>query len=479
MKLILLILNIIFFTPIYCQNLDYKKYHSSNNLDLSYKVYLDDRSLSNTDPYFSSNEDRENRLFNSSKEIGQYCHADVGNGNYAYQKKTGEWEVFSSTYQLDYKKAGYVRKVKTGVWNYYYNGKLKEKSNYFKGDRQGPTYLYFDNGKVSDTLFYDCDYVDGMLNLDKMSNYMEYLRDEIKYSTKYSSKFSNGEWIETSSNRYENEIEMQYVGKKNANNKRNGIWKKYIVNGNQKALVQIINYTNGVRQGVSISYYGTGEVKDIQNYENGVVSGELTSYYRNGKVSFIANCKDNLFVGKIIKIGADGYGEVYYKGVYDDGGPVTDPVILLRIKNFKNPNTIEDLMSIKNEEVKNSITVNKPKEEVKNITTTNKTPESEDDTVYNSMGLDKRPSFIGGNGDLDSYVNETFNNKNLSGKIFVSFVIEKDGNLSSLKVDRDLGEGSGDEVVRILNLCKNCWSPAEIKGKKVRCYYSTAITINK
>ncbi len=103
--------------------------------------------------------------------------------------------------------------------------------------------------------------------------------------------------------------------------------------------------------------------------------------------------------------------------------------------------------------------------------------ESEDNTLYNSAGVDKRPNFIGGTGDVNDFVNQNFNNKNLSGKIFISFVIEKDGNLSSMKVDRDLGEGSGDELIRILNLCKNCWSPAEIEGKKVRCFFSPAIKI--
>ena len=61
MKLILLILNIFFFTPIYSQKLDYKKYKTSNNLDLSYKNYLDKRYLSNEDTSFSSKEEREDR----------------------------------------------------------------------------------------------------------------------------------------------------------------------------------------------------------------------------------------------------------------------------------------------------------------------------------------------------------------------------------------------------------------------------------
>lgn len=477
MKHIILLFNLIITFSIYSQNIDYNKYESSKNEDLSYKVYLDIQNSDSEQPVYKEN--LQNRLIitsNSGYPISsesKYFFADKGEGNYnyVYLKETGEVAVVSSDKLLELKRS---EKVKTGEWNYYYSGKLKEKVTYAAGIREGPTYLYNDNGEVSDTLYYYNDFIDEMLNLDKMSHYMEYLRNE-KYYSKYSSKFSNGEWEET--NFMDNQL---YVGKKNRNNRRIGIWKVYTTYQNEKQLIQTLNYSNGVRQGKLISYYESGEISCIVNFDNGITNEEVIYYYPNGKVKGISNYNKNIKVGKQISVSED--GEVFYGRGSEHITrriKVTDPAILLRIKNFKKPNTIEDLMSIKNEEVKNSITVNKPNEEVKNITTTNKTPESEDDTVYNSMGLDKHPSFIGGNGDLDSYVNENFNNKNLSGKIFVSFVVEKDGNLSSIKVVRDLGEGSGEEVLRVLNLCKNCWSPAEIKDKKVRCSYSLPISINK
>jgi antitoxin component YwqK of YwqJK toxin-antitoxin module len=463
------------------QNLDYNKYESSKNLDLSYKIYLDNRNSNSQKPE-TAILNRENRSISCCNFENKYFDADKGEGNFAflekngelglilsanvlaigqnnYKKKNGEAALFLVGYHLDFGIGHFVSRCKTGEWDYYFNGKIKEKANYYLGERQGATYYYDDEGKVSDTLYFYNDYLDGMLNLDKMNNYMEYLRYENVYA-KYSSKFLNGEWVETQFP--DNSV---YVGKKNRDNRRIGIWKVYTIKGNEKKLQQIISYNNGVRQGKCIAYYSSGEVNYLANFDNGVVNGEVQYYYPNGKIKRIVKNNDSV---KLESISISEDGEVFFGRGSEPKTKrikVTDPAILLRIKKFKNPNTIADLKSINNEDIKNSITANKSND-------------SEDDNIYNTAGLDKYPSFIGETGDVNAYVNQNFNTKKLSGKVFISFVIEKDGNLSSMKVLRDLGEGSGDEVIRILNLCKNCWSPAEIKGKKVRCFYSLPITIN-
>ena len=38
----------------------------------------------------------------------------------------------------------------------------------------------------------------------------------------------------------------------------------------------------------------------------------------------------------------------------------------------------------------------------------------------------------------------------LNGKVFVSFVVEKDGSLTDIKVLRDIGYGTGKEAIRVL-----------------------------
>ena len=64
----------------------------------------------------------------------------------------------------------------------------------------------------------------------------------------------------------------------------------------------------------------------------------------------------------------------------------------------------------------------------------------------------------------------------LKGKIFVTFVVEKDGSLTDIKVLRDIGYGTGKEAIRVLKSCPR-WNPGEQNGKKVRVLYSLPISI--
>jgi protein TonB len=63
-----------------------------------------------------------------------------------------------------------------------------------------------------------------------------------------------------------------------------------------------------------------------------------------------------------------------------------------------------------------------------------------------------------------------------SGKVYVTFVVEKDGSLTDIKVLRDVGFGTGKEALRVLGKCPR-WNPGEQNGKKVRVLYSLPIVI--
>lgn len=55
----------------------------------------------------------------------------------------------------------------------------------------------------------------------------------------------------------------------------------------------------------------------------------------------------------------------------------------------------------------------------------------------------------------------------ISGKVFVSFIIEKDGQLSNIKVERGQGYGLDEEAVRVLKKAK-AWKPGIQNGHPVR-----------
>ena len=102
-----------------------------------------------------------------------------------------------------------------------------------------------------------------------------------------------------------------------------------------------------------------------------------------------------------------------------------------------------------------------------------------DSTIYNTAGIDVKPEFPGGMNEFYKFIGKNYQtppNKNLSGKVYVTFVIEKDGSLAGIKVLRDLGYGTGKEAIRVLELSPK-WMPGEQNGQKVRCTYSLPISI--
>lgn len=108
--------------------------------------------------------------------------------------------------------------------------------------------------------------------------------------------------------------------------------------------------------------------------------------------------------------------------------------------------------------------------------------EAPDNTVYNSAGLQVQPEFPGGIGAFLAYVNKNFRipeiDQNMTAKIYVSFVVEKDGSITAIKVLRDPGYGLGKEAERVLKSVKIKWSPGIQNGKPVRASFNLPITIN-
>ena len=103
----------------------------------------------------------------------------------------------------------------------------------------------------------------------------------------------------------------------------------------------------------------------------------------------------------------------------------------------------------------------------------------EDNNVYNTAGIEVKPDFPGGMEKFYKFVGNNYKTpeeEGLKGKVYVTFVVEKDGSLTDIKVLRDIGYGTGAEAIRVLKKCPK-WTPGEQNGKKVRVLYSLPITI--
>lgn len=69
---------------------------------------------------------------------------------------------------------------------------------------------------------------------------------------------------------------------------------------------------------------------------------------------------------------------------------------------------------------------------------------------------------------------------NCSGKVYITFVIEKDGSVNNAKVLRDpcKGEcGFGEEALRVVNLMPK-WKPGRVRGKAVRVQYNLPVNFS-
>lgn len=103
----------------------------------------------------------------------------------------------------------------------------------------------------------------------------------------------------------------------------------------------------------------------------------------------------------------------------------------------------------------------------------------EDNAVYNTAGIEVKPEFPGGIEKFYKFIANNYRapeEEGLKGKVYVTFVVEKDGSLTDIKVLRDIGYGTGAEAIRVLKKTPK-WSPGEQNGKKVRVQYSLPISI--
>jgi periplasmic protein TonB len=95
--------------------------------------------------------------------------------------------------------------------------------------------------------------------------------------------------------------------------------------------------------------------------------------------------------------------------------------------------------------------------------------------------LDKKPEFPGGINKFYAFVGNNFEKPELESgqimKIYVSFVIEKDGSMSDIKVLQDPGFGLGKEAIRVLKSLKTKWTPGIIDKQAVRTAYSLPISV--
>ncbi|WP_296142623.1 energy transducer TonB [uncultured Flavobacterium sp.] len=101
-----------------------------------------------------------------------------------------------------------------------------------------------------------------------------------------------------------------------------------------------------------------------------------------------------------------------------------------------------------------------------------------DDSIHFKVQI--LPEFPGGMAGFHAYVSQSYRvpaSFKGSGNIILSFVVERDGSLTDIKIIRDLGFGTGDEGIRILKISPK-WKPGIQDGIPVRVNYTLPIKLS-
>jgi protein TonB len=102
-----------------------------------------------------------------------------------------------------------------------------------------------------------------------------------------------------------------------------------------------------------------------------------------------------------------------------------------------------------------------------------------EDQVYNAYNVDVMPQFQKGTEFLSAFIRQNYKNpkEGLKGKVYVTFIVKKNGSIGDIKVLRDVGFGTGAEAIRVLKKSPK-WIPGKKNNNVVRTLYSLPITVN-
>ena len=127
-----------------------------------------------------------------------------------------------------------------------------------------------------------------------------------------------------------------------------------------------------------------------------------------------------------------------------------------------------------------TITLDMPKQETTEVETVETMVKEEVVEEEVLKVVEEMPVFPGGAGKMMEYIAKnivypTYAIENgIQGRVFVTFVVERDGSISNVKAMRGIGFGCDEEAIRVIQSMPK-WKPARQRGETVRCSYTIPI----
>jgi protein TonB len=94
--------------------------------------------------------------------------------------------------------------------------------------------------------------------------------------------------------------------------------------------------------------------------------------------------------------------------------------------------------------------------------------------------VEENPEFIGGRVEMYKYLGQNIKypaaaqRANVSGRVFVKFIVEDDGTIGDVVVMQGIGFGCDEEAIRVVKSMPK-WKPGVQNGNNVRVYYNMPI----
>jgi len=106
--------------------------------------------------------------------------------------------------------------------------------------------------------------------------------------------------------------------------------------------------------------------------------------------------------------------------------------------------------------------------------------EEDADEDYIFQIVEDEPEFPGGMQAMQEYLRDNIRyptmarEAGIEGTVFVTFVVERDGSITNVEVQRGIGGGCDEEAIRVVQNMPN-WEPGEQRGQPVRVQFTLPV----
>ncbi|TSD64789.1 TonB family protein [Inquilinus sp. KBS0705] len=255
--------------------------------------------------------------------------------------------------------------------------------------------------------------------------------------------------------------------------------KEFYKNGKPKFVGTATGFEFFSLEGPAVSYFENGHRMSIANYKKGRLVGDSYEYFPNGKPYLFKQYIDN---------GQYAVPDFKLKAVYDTLGNTTaedgNGILTIYSEDYSTAMESGPIKKGKRDGLLKGIA--NPditfEETYKNGLLIDGTALKDGQTAHYKL-RESSPEFIGGTFAFLKYITKNFRipaadkGKNLSGRVLITFVVERDGKLTDIKVVRSVSPATDEAAVDVIKKSPD-WNPAQYFGFTLRTKFTIPVNVD-